>query len=143
VRGSALIGSVEADGAEVSVICKADVMPVTNRKEYGIAVQLRSTAAGEDRTIIDFDELESLLGSIDYLSSISWSVTPLASFDAAYVSKGGFRVSAYSSKRLASIQYAVRSNRMARGILLSADQWGRFRSLIDQAKAKLDVLRKS
>jgi len=143
VKGFTPVGGIAADGAEISIVCKADAIPSTNRKEYGVAVEIRSTSAGEDRAILDFDELDSLLGAFDFLSNANWSITPLSGFDASYTSKAGLCVTAFSSKRLAGIQFAVRSGRMQRRILLTPDQWGRLRSMIEQAKGKLDGLRKS
>jgi len=41
---------------------------------------------------VDCDEIDSLLDSINYLNKISCDVTPLASFEASYSTKSGFRV---------------------------------------------------
>jgi hypothetical protein len=39
------------------------------------------------------------------------------------------------------IEYAVRSSRMSKGAVLTANQWAQFRSMLDQAKLRLDSLR--
>jgi hypothetical protein len=70
-------------------------------------------------------------------------VTSLPDFSAAYTTKGGFRAEARGSRRTGNIDFAVRSTRLiAPRLTLSRDQLGQLRSLIEQAKTKLDSLRK-
>jgi hypothetical protein len=85
--------------------------------------------------------MDSLLGSIDYLLKVDWSVTSLASFDVTYITKAGFRLKAFSSKRTSKIEFALNGCHLTRGILLSPDQVSQFYALLAQAKAKLDALR--
>ena len=141
IRATAPMGSVAASATEVSVVCKEDTVVSTSRKEYGIMAGIKMGGQPEDRTVIDYDELDSLLSSLDYLSKIERSVTSLPSFDAGYTTKAGLRLAAFTSQRLGRIEFAVRSSRMAKGILLTPDQFGRLRLLVDQAKNKLDAIR--
>jgi hypothetical protein len=141
VKGTAPMGSVSASAAVVSVVCKEDAVVGTSQKVYGITVGIKVNGQPEDRTVIDYDELDSLLSAIDYLSKIDWSVTSLSSFDASYTTKAGLRLVAFSSKRAGQIEFAVRSSRMAKGILVAPDQLSQLRSLVDQAKNKLDAIR--
>lgn len=141
VKGTTPIGSVPASAAAVSVVCKEDTIVGAPQKIYGIMVGIKVTGQPDDRTVIDYDELESLLSSIDYLGKIDWSVTSLSSFDASYTTKAGLRLAAFSSKRSGQIEFSIRSSRMVKGILLAPDKLGQLRSLIDQAKTKLDALR--
>jgi len=61
-----------------------------------------------------------------------------------YTTKGGFRAEARGSRRTGSIEYAVRSTRVnAPRLSMSRDQLGQLRSLIEQAKTKLDSLRQA
>jgi hypothetical protein len=133
IIATALIGLMSVNGATVSVTCKEDSETGTGRKEYGIAVGMvpEQTANLEDRTIVDYDELGSLLGAIDELAKIDWSVTSLSSFDATYQSTGGFRVAAFSVRRSGGIEFSVRSSRMSKGTLLTQSQLQEFRGLID------------
>jgi hypothetical protein len=67
----------------------------------------------------------------------------LPDFSASYTTKGGFRADARGSRRTGNIEFAARSARInGPRLLLSRDQLGQLRSLIDQAKTKLDSLRK-
>jgi hypothetical protein len=100
--------------------------------------QLEATA------LIDYDELDSLLDGLEYLGKLDWSVTSLPDFSAVYTTKGGFRAEARGSRRTGSIEFAVRSTRVnAPKLSLSRDQLGQLRSLIEQARTKLDSMRQA
>ena len=143
IKATALVGSMSVDGAALTVTCKEDTDAGTGRKEQGIVLGVTSaqTSNLEDRTIVDYDELGSLLDAIDALAKIDWSVTSLSGFDAVYQTRGGFGVAAFSARRSGSIEYRVRSIRMGKGIVLGQSQLAEFRGLIDQARRKLDDLR--
>lgn len=80
---------------------------------------------------------------MDYLNKVDWSVTTLPSFDAVYTTKGGLRLSAFSSRRNGTVEFAVRTLRASLPpLLLPRDQVAQFRQFLAQAKSKLDALRK-
>ena len=143
IKGMGLIGSMSVNGATVSVACKEDTDTGSNRKQYGIAIGLATTPAGnvEDWTIIDYEELSPLLDAIDRLGKMDWTGISLSSFSASFQTTGGFRVAAFSARRSGSIEHSVRSARMSKGIVMTPSQLTEFRGLIDQAARKLDDLR--
>jgi hypothetical protein len=141
IMGTAPAGSISVNATVVSVTCKEDTDTSTNQKEYGILVGIRQGGQPEDGTVIDYDELESLVNTIDYFSKIDWTVTPLTGFDAFYVTKAGLRIAAFGSKHNGTIQFAMRSNSMSKGMVLSAEQLAQFKGLIVSAQHKLDSIR--
>lgn len=145
VRGTALIGTISVEAGTVSVRCKESTEPGSGRKEYGLAVDLKEGNRLEDTTIIDYDELDSFLNGLDYLSKANHSVTSLSNFDVLYRTAGGLRVDVYTSgKRSGAVQVALQSSHVGRArVLLSMDQFARFQDLILQAKSRLDSLRTS
>jgi hypothetical protein len=142
VRGSALIGTISGETGTVSVRCKESSAPGSGRKEYGVAVDLKEGNRPEDTTIIDYDELETFLSGIDYLSKANHAVTSLPNFDVLYRTGGGLRLDVYTStKRSGVLQAALQSSRVNRArVLLSGDQLAHFQNLIQQAKSRLDLL---
>ena len=143
IKASSPIGSVPAHGGEVGVRCREITDAGTGRRQTGIIVDLTSGGELADALLIDYDELDSLLDGLEYLGSLDWSVTPLTGFDAVYTTKGGFRAAAFGSRRTGSIEFSVRSVRVrGTSLVLTRDQLGQVRSLVQQAKAKLDSLRK-
>ena len=143
IKATAPIGSVPAHGGEVGVRCREITDAGTGRRESGIIVDLTLGGQTGDTLLIDYDELGSLLDGLEYLGALDWSVTPLPEFRAVYTTKGGFRATAFGSRRTGNIEFALRSVRVLTApLLLSRDQLGQVRSLVLQGKAKLDSLRK-
>ena len=143
IKATAPIGAVPANGGEVAVRCREITDAGTGRRESGIIVDLSFGGQLADSMLVDYDELGSLLDGLEYLGTLDWSVTPLPGFDAVYTTKGGFRAAAFGSRRTGNIEFAVRSVRVRTApLLLSRDQLGQLRSLVQQGKAKLDSLRK-
>jgi hypothetical protein len=144
IKATAPIGTVAAHEGAVAVRCREITDAGTGRRESGIILDIAFGTQLESTTLIDYDELESLMDGLDYLGKLDWSVTSLPDFSAAYTTKGGFRADARGSRRTGNIEFAVRSIRVsAPRLSLTRDQLGQLRSLIDQAKAKLDTLRKA
>jgi len=144
IKGTAPIGTVQAHGGEVSVRCREITDAGTGHRESGIVVDLGLSGVGEAGMLIDYDELDSLLDGLEYIGKLDWSVTPLPDFLAVYTTKGGFRASARGSRRTGNIEFDVRNTRIdSPRLSLSRDQLGQLRSLVEQAKAKLDSLHKA
>src|ERR1700759_3168423 len=64
VKGTTLMGSFSGGSTAVLLGCKADKLISTGNTQYGVMVELKAGQA-DDRTVIDYDELASLLSSID------------------------------------------------------------------------------
>jgi len=143
VKGSVLIGAVNAENGVVSIRCKESKDARTGRKESGLAIEVKEGEIQADTTIIDYDELDSFLDAIDYVSKVDYRVTALPFFDVIYTTKAGLRIAAYSSTRSpGTIQAALHSNHILHTrVLLSPQQLARFQSLIQESKTKLDSLR--
>jgi hypothetical protein len=142
IKASAPVGSVPCTGAVISVTCKEDTLVSSGRKEHGVMVGIAINGNPvEERTVIDFDELDSLINALNYMANVTWSVTSLSSFDVNYMTKAGLRFAVFSSKRSGQIEFSLRSSRMYKGIALSPEQRSEFLVLITQAKANLVALR--
>jgi hypothetical protein len=141
VRSSADIGAVTTATGTVSVKCKESVEASSGRKQYGLAVTVTGKDRQSDTTIIDYDELVSLLNGLDFLSKANWSLTTLPSFDAVYTTRDGLQAAAYTSqKRPGTIGTSLKSSRTTRvRISLAPEEFALFRGLIQQAKSKIDA----
>ena len=144
IKATAPIGTVPAHGGEVSVRCREITDAGTGHRESGIVMDIELGGAMEAGLLIDYDELDSLLDGMEYLGKLDWSVTSLPDFQAVYTTKGGFRAGARGSRRTGNIEFDVRNTRVNSPRLpLSRDQLGQLRRLVEQAKTKLDSLRKA
>jgi hypothetical protein len=146
LKGSLLMGSVPVGGAVVTLVCKEDavVNPTdsTRVKWYGCSFGIQFNNQSLGRTIIDDDEMDSLLKAVEYMKNANWSVTTLPSFNLVYMTKGGLRFSVFSDNRDSKIQFLIRDSSMQKGMALTSDEISQLYSLLQQTKAKLDALRK-
>ena len=124
----------------ITVYCKESADIATSHKADGLAIVISGNSPPRKRILVDYDELDSLLDSINYLNKISYDVTPLSSFEASYSTKSGFRVVANSLRKQGSIQASLEYSDDLK-ILLTTDQMTQFYRLIEQAKKNLDTLR--
>ncbi|HEY3761210.1 MAG TPA: hypothetical protein VGN23_05635 [Verrucomicrobiae bacterium] len=139
VKGYSEVGTISTDAGVVSVRCKQSSNAATGRAEYGITVGLASSNT-RGYLVVDYDELESLLNALTFFNRITYNVTPMPSFDAAFTTKSGLRISAHSERRQGGIQSFLQFEDSPR-ISLSSDQFTQFQSLITQAKSTLDGLK--
>ena len=142
IKGTAQIGLVAAEVGSVVVRCKEFTDTSSGLKESGIAVVVRENEQREETTIVDHDEIDSLLKGIEYLGKVDRSVTPLPGFEAVYTTRGELQIATHSSRRTGTIEAAVQSSRESKlKIVLTLEQLARFRLLIEEAKNKLDSIR--
>jgi hypothetical protein len=142
IKATTEVGSLSVNTGGVSVRCREITAASSGQKEQGIAIAITQKGQVRDTLLIDYEEISSLLNALDYLNKLDLSVTPLNAFDAAYTTKGGFRVAALGSRRTGTIQYAVRDARTnMTPIIFSLQEMFRLRGFVDQARANLDSLR--
>jgi hypothetical protein len=108
----------------------------------GIAIEVKgSSRQRESTSSIDYDEIESLIKGIDYITKIDKSVTSLSNFEAMYKTKGEFSITTFSSQS-GEIKVAVSSGRVVQTTaFLSMNDLAKLKSLIIEAKQKLDSLK--
>ena len=146
IKGIQEMGSVAGIGS-VSVDCREFTDANTGRKEYGITIEVKEATENarferKETTLIDYDEIDSLLKGLDYIAKVDNSATALTSFEAIYKTKGDLRVATFSGGR-EKVQAAIQSGRIRTATaFLSLDQLAKFRVLIASAKTKLDSIRK-
>jgi hypothetical protein len=146
LKGSFLMGSVAVQQALITIVCKEDdlINPNDNSrtKWYGCSFGISINGQSLGKTIIDEDEMDSLLKAVDYMKNVNWAVTSLPSFNLTYTTKAGLRFSVFSDNRDSKIQFLVRNSFMPKGIFFTSDQIAQLYSLLQQTKAKLDALHK-
>jgi hypothetical protein len=143
LKGSTDLGAISAEAGEVGVRCREITDTSTGHKEQGLSLEI--IPHGQPRSVlqVDYDEISSLIQAIDYITKLEVTVTPLNSFDAAYTTKGGFRIAALGTRRTGTIQFGVRDTRTgATPVVFSRDDMTRLSALINQGKGTLDSLRR-
>jgi len=136
------VGSITADAGSVGVKCREITDTSNGHKEQGIALEITPRGQNRDVLLIDYDEIPALVNAIDYITRLDVSVTPLTSFDAAYTTKGGFRIAALGTRRTGMIQFGVRDARTSSTpVVFSRDEMSRLSGLINTARGTLDSVR--
>jgi len=142
IKGYSRIGNVSAVGT-VEVTAMEFTDAATGKKQTGIAIEIKGgRLENTDISFIDYDEVDSLIKGIDYISKVTTEVTKLGQFEATYKTKGSFRATTYSSSRSDLIDAAVSSGYiMTATAFLSLQQLGELRAIIAEAKQKLDSVK--
>jgi hypothetical protein len=142
VMGAGQAGSIALGDLTLSVNYKESFDITGGPRQYGVAIEFAQNNQRVDKMLLDYDELAPLLNSLDYLGKIDYTATTLPAFVAAYISKSGFRVGAYTSQRRGAIQYFVQDySRPGERISLTGSQLTQLQSLIQEAKSNLDSMR--
>lgn len=141
IKGYSRIGKFSALGS-VEVTAMEFTDAATDKKQTGVAIEIKESGRLEntDRSFIDYDEVDSLLKGIDYISKATADVTKLDQFEATYKTKGYFKATTYSSSGKINVAISSGYIRPATAFL-SLQQLGELRAMIAQAKQKLDSVK--
>jgi hypothetical protein len=142
VKGAGQTGSLTVGAVGITVLSKESLNVNTGQKAYGVAIEITENNRRVRKAVIDYDELDAFQSGLDYLARIDYNVTTLPTFVAGYATKTGFRVGAFTSQRRGAIQFFLQpySTDNAR-ISITPAQLSQFRTLIEQARKSLDLLR--
>lgn len=135
------IGSITANSTMISVSCREATDILSGAKEFGVVVSFGNGGAGDHRVVLDYDELESVLTALDYISTVDLSVTTLPSFQAMYRTRADLRFLAYNSTQRTGTVQSLQIGDGTR-LPLAPNQLNEFKVLMRAAKEKLDDLKK-
>ena len=144
IKGLSRIGSVSSqNGGTVSVESREFIDAGTGRREFGIVVDVKKVGDPEleSSSYIDYDEIESLLSGIDYISKVQRSVTKLDDFEAVYHTNGDFKISTFSTLKNRTVVAVSSGEPNEIIVLLPFPKLDDLRALIASAKAKLDAIK--
>lgn len=143
VRGFSTVGEVKANyGGLLTVESKEFTNVTSGKKEYGITIEVKETGRLERKntSYIDYDEIDSLVKGIDYISKVDKSATKLDDMQADYKTRGDLVVSTFSSRN--GISAAIGSGTIGRtNAYFELPELAKLRALVVDAKAKLDAIR--
>ena len=145
IRGFSEIGTVNGMG-KVSVDAR-EFRDASNPKnqEMGITIEVKESGRleRESRSFIDYDEIDSLVKGVEYISKIDKTVTTMNNFEATYKTKGDFSITTFSNSRTGEVSAAVSSGRIGKtSAYLSLGDLGKLKLLIIEAKQNLDSMKK-
>lgn len=145
VRGSSIVGSpIKGIGGTLTTqaVQLSDVS--TKETAEGLVFTLKQNVGylrNEGVSVIDYDEVDSLLQGLDYVAKVNAGVTPLDHFEAVYHSRGGFQIGVYNDDK-GKISAGFMSGDISPVTIgVKLEDLSPFRSQIVAAKGKLDAVR--
>lgn len=101
IRGFQKIGSVQGlYSTSVNIDSKEFTNVTDGSKQYGVTIEAFKENGKYDKehtSFIDYDEIDSLIQGIDYISKVKADVTSFDDFQADYTTKGALKISIFSS----------------------------------------------
>jgi hypothetical protein len=139
------VGEASAVG-NVSVRCLTFLEAGSGKKESGIAIEVSERmgfGAVPERSataFVDYDETESLIQGIDYISRIDKSATSLPGFEAIYKTRGDLRITTFSTQ--GGVKVAVQCGHVVTATsYISIGQLTKLREALAAAKSTLDDIK--
>ncbi len=144
VRGFEEIGiSYRLYSTSIKIEAKEFIDVSTRKEEYGITIEVKKEDGRydkENKSYIDYDEIESLIKGIDYIAKVDGSSTKFISFQADYNTKGDFKVSTFSTNE--EIMVAVSSGQIGQvTAYYKLTSLSEIKTLIQKAKSRIDEIK--
>ncbi len=144
VKNYTIIGTVSGFGGTATVTGYEFVDTQSGRKGYGIGVEFeeseRPERAALERLYVDYDEMDPLIKSIDYIMRIEKSAT-MENFEAQYKTRSELTITTFN-RATGALRAAVSSGSMGRiRIGMTLGNLADFRKLIVDAKTVLDKIK--
>lgn len=144
VKNYTVVGTVSGFGGTATVTGYEFVDTQSGRKAYGIGVELeeseRSERAALERLYVDYDEMDTLIKSLDYIIRIEKSTT-MENFEAQYKTRSDLTVTTFN-RTTGTLRAAVSSGFVGRiRIGMTLGNLADFRKLLIDAKTVLDKIK--
>jgi hypothetical protein len=143
VKGFTQVATFGARGVEIRIDAVELKESGSGTRAIGLAIALRDPGENgrENRSLVDYDEIDRLLQAIDTVSRVNESVTKLASFEARYRTFGDLEINVFRQSRsgtAASLTVGICDRVVAQ---MTLDELDRFKAHIVEAKTRLDEIK--
>ena len=143
LKGFSQIATFMARDVEVRVDAVELKDTATATRAIGLVIALRETGENprENRSFIDYDEIDRLLQGLTAIGRVNESVTKLAGFEARYRTLGDLEIIVFRQSR-SGIAASLTSGICDRVIApLTLDELDRLKAHIVEAKTRLDEIK--
>lgn len=143
IKGFSQVGILEVRGGDIRVDA-VELKDVTApARATGIIVALResSETPRENRSFIDYEEIDPLLKALDTVSRVNETATKLTGFEARYRTNGDLEVNVFRQSRSGTASSLSTGICDKITVLLTLDELNKLRGIILEAKTRVDEIK--
>ena len=142
-KGFSQIATLNLRGVDVRIDAVDLREPLSNTRGIGVVIAMRTSGDSprENRSLIDYEEIDRLLRAFDTAARVNESMTKLASFEARYRTLGDLELVVFRQSRsgIAATLSAGICDPVSASFTL--DELDRLKAHIVEAKTRLDEIR--
>lgn len=142
IKGRTWVATLRASSGNARVEA-TEIRDVSNNsRAMGVTVTILTTSpASEIRCLIDYDEIDPLVGAFDVMAKAEDSVTKLSHFETHFRTRADFEIIVFK-QLTGGIAAAFEGGFVDRTrVLLTMEEFTRLRWMIAQAKERLDEIK--
>jgi hypothetical protein len=143
IKGFTRVAALSARGGEVRVDAIELKEPGSATRALGIVVVVRESGERprDNRSFVDYEEIDSLLRAIESIARINETVTKLTGFEARYLTTGDLDLNVFRQSRSGTAASLTSGICEKTTVLLTLDELERFKGIILEAKARLEEIK--
>ena len=144
IKGFSQIATIKVRGADVRVDAVELKDNTSSTRASGIVIAMREGGErpSENRSFVDYEEIDPLIRAIDFSAKVNETVTKLAGFEARYRTLGDLEFIVFRQGRASGTAVSVSTGICDRVTgLLTLDELELLRAHIIEAKVRLDEIR--
>jgi len=141
IKGFTRINTIEVRGIRVDAVEMHEPGQTSTAKGLVIALREGGDRPNDNRAFVDYDEIDPLLGAIDSLSRIDETSTKLTGFEARYQTRGDLELVTFRQTNRGTAVTLTTGICEKAVTTMSLDEFGKFKAMLREAKARVDELR--
>lgn len=143
IKGFTRITTVEISGVRIDAVEWRDTK--NSVRATGITIVVSDARTNErpreERAMIDYDEIDSLVSAIDAVSKVSETATKLTGFEARYKTMGDLEIVVFRQTRSGTAVQLTAGLCDKVTQALTLDELSKFRAMLGEAKMRLDEIK--
>lgn len=143
IKGRTYVATLRAQNGTARVEATEIRDSKNSNRVAGVVVTIVADGGppGETRSLIDYDEIDSLIKAFDTIAKADDSITKLTHFESRYRTKGDFEIMVFKQVS-GGVAAAVEGGFFDRSrLLMTLDDFTRMRWMIAQARDRLDEIK--
>lgn len=144
IKGFSQVATIKVRGADIRIDAVELKDNTSSTRATGVVIAMRENGErpSENRSFIDYDEIDPLIRALDASAKVNETVTKLAGFEARYRTLGDFEVIVFRQGRASGTAASVSTGICDRVTgLLTLDELELLRAHIIEAKVRLDEIK--